>query len=133
MSDLVLQVFIDVMGYAPPDNDPIAELMNLYAEEIQQYAQTGSNDPLVCVMSDVTGIPIPDVSDPLLVFLTEGNFGDMKIRVRVDSATLNAVLIYYDEVYKDALSIDGDGNLVNNSDLDLSLDSAGYLQEALNG
>jgi hypothetical protein len=133
MGDLVLQAFIDVMGYTPPDNDPVAELVNLYAEEVQQYAQAGSNDPLVCALSGSTGIPIPDVNDPLLVFLTEGNFGDMKIRVRVDSATLNAVLIYYDAAYEGALSIDGDGNLVNNSNLELSLDSAGYLQEALNG
>lgn len=133
MDDPVLRAFTDVMGYTPPGNDPVVELANIYAEDVQQYAQAGSNDPLVCALSDVTGIPIPGASDPVLVFLTQGVFGDTKIHVRVDSATGNAVLVYYDEVYEDALSIDGGGNLVNNSELDLSLDSEGYLLEALNG
>jgi hypothetical protein len=130
MGDLVLQAFIDVMGYEPPDGDPIAELASIYAGEVQQYAQMGVNDPLVCALSDVTGIPIPDANDPLLVFLTEGAFGDMKIRVRVDNSG-NAILIYYDDAYEDALDIDGDGDLVNNSDLELSLNDAGYLVEEI--
>jgi hypothetical protein len=130
-NDPVLQAFIDVMGYDPPGHDPIAELMNLYAEDMQPYLQLGTNDALVRALSDVTGIPIPATNDPLLVFLTQGAFGDMKIRVRVDSQTRDLMLIYYDDAYENALSLDDDGNLVNDSDLDLSLDAAGYLREAL--
>jgi hypothetical protein len=126
--DLLLAAFETAFGFVPPHLDPVHELENMYAAQMQPFLAAREGNPLVFALMAETGITPPNTSDPLLYLLQNGSFGAWKIRVRVtEDGDLH---MEYKDGYAGALSLTS-GNLVNHSALNLYLDQAGYLKEVV--
>jgi hypothetical protein len=116
--DIILQRFIEIFGYAPPDGDPLAELRRIYAELVRKHERYGINDALVLAVSEVTGLPITLWGNPLAFFLLNGSAGAGPVQTLVDDDG-NLVFEYDDEKVLITASVGGDDCLIRYDDAQL--------------